>query len=247
MRYEMNRKAFTLIELLVVIAITAILAAILFPVFAQAREKARQTACLSNVKQMALATAMYVQDYEAFPAFSFVTAGVTLRWYDLILPYTRSQQLHTCPTVPHLKFGRNPAYGYNYQYLGNSRVNCYNVPVSDSQIQTPAQTVLIADSQGTGTRICDNDQPTDPDYLSLDCLGNHAYTIDPPLLPQCKAGDGPNRFATGGTPGLRSPIHPRHSGGANVVFVDGHAKWTRTDEFELDNRWWNGRYPDPTP
>jgi prepilin-type N-terminal cleavage/methylation domain-containing protein/prepilin-type processing-associated H-X9-DG protein len=240
-------KAFTLIELLVTIAIIAILAAILFPVFAQAREKARQTACLNNVKQMALATAMYVQDYEAFPPVSLFTLGLNIRWYDLIQPYVRSQQLHTCPTVPHLKFGRNPAYGYNYQYLGNSRVNCSNVPVADSAIQTPAQTVLIADSRGTGTRLCDNDEPTDQDYLSVDCLGNHAYTIDPPVLPPCKSGGGPNRFSAGGTPGLRSPIHPRHLGGANVTFVDGHAKWVRTDEFERDNRWWNGRYPDPAP
>jgi prepilin-type N-terminal cleavage/methylation domain-containing protein/prepilin-type processing-associated H-X9-DG protein len=247
MRYRFDQKAFTLIELLVVIAVIAILAAILLPVFAQAREKARQTACLSNVKQMALATAMYVQDYEAFPPVSFFTLGLNIRWYDLIQPYVRNQQLHTCPTVPHLKFGRNPAYGYNYQYLGNSRVNCSNVPVPDSAIQTPAHTILIADSRGTGTRLCDNDEPTDPDYTSVDCLGNHGYTIDPPVLPPCKTGGGPNRFSAGGTPGLRSPIHPRHFGGANVVFVDGHARWTRTDEFEQDNRWWNGRYPDPNP
>ncbi|MCS6949238.1 MAG: DUF1559 domain-containing protein [bacterium] len=242
-----NRRAFTLIELLVVIAIIAILAAILFPVFAQARAKARQTACLSNLRQIALATALYAQDYEAFPAFSYVTAGQQIRWYNLLEPYTRSQALFTCPSLPHLKFGRNMGYGYNYQYLGNSRVNCYNVPVTESQIEAPAFTIAVADSQGTGTRPCDNDDPTDADYMNLECLGNHGYSIDPPVLPPCKAGGGPNRYSSGGTPGFRSPVHPRHNGGANIAFVDGHAKWMRVDELEMDNRWWNGRYPDPNP
>lgn len=242
-----NIIAFTLVELLVVIAMVAILAAILMPVFAQAREKARQTACLSNLKQLSLANALYLQDYEAFPAFSYVTAGQQIRWYNLLEPYTRNQPLFTCPSLPHLRFGRNMGYGYNYQYLGNSRTNCYNVPVTESQIETPAATIAIADSQGTGTRLCDNDDPSDPDYLNLDCLGNHGYSIDPPILPPCKAGGGPNRYSSGGTPGLRSPIHPRHNGGGNVAFVDGHAKWMRTEEFNIDNRWWNGRYPDPNP
>lgn len=244
---DAHRLAFTLIELLVVIAIIAILAAILFPVFAQAREKARQTACLSNLTQIGLATAMYVQDYEAFPTYSHTVGGIELRWFDHVLPYVRSQQLHSCPTVPHLKFGRNPAYGYNYQYLGNSRSNCSNVPVSDAEITTPAHTILVGDSRGSGTRICDNDEPTDPDYRNIECLGNHGYTIDPPLLPPCRSGGGPNRYGTGGTPGIRTPLHPRHNGGANIAFVDGHAKWMRVDELDMDNRWWNGRYPDPNP
>ncbi len=244
---EGNRRAFTLIELLVVIAIIAILAAILFPVLAQARGKARQAACLSNLKQLALATALYLQDYHAFPAFSYVTAGLQVRWYNLLEPYTRSQPLFHCPSVPHLKVGRNMAYGYNYQYLGNSRANCSNVPVSEAQIESPAFTVAIADSQGTGTQWCDNDDPSDPDYLNLACLGNHGYSIDPPVLPPCKTGGGPNRYSAGGTPGVRSPVHARHQGGANVAFVDGHAAWMRTEALDADNRWWNGRYPDPTP
>lgn len=88
-----KRRAFTLIELLVVIAIIAILAAILFPVFAQAREKARQTSCLSNMKQIALGVMMYSQDYdETFPLGSYIlgtmTAAVT--WQDLVEPYVKS-------------------------------------------------------------------------------------------------------------------------------------------------------------
>ncbi len=242
-----NKLAFTLIELLVVIAIIAILAAILFPVFAQAREKARQTACLSNLRQIGLAIALYAQDYEAFPAFSYVTAGVQLRWFNLLEPYTRSQPLLVCPSASHLKPGRNMGYGYNYQYLGNSRANCYNVPVTESQIETPASTIAVADSQGTGTKWCDNDEPTDADYTNIQCLGNHGYSIDPPVLPPCRAGGGPNRYSAGGTPGVRAPLAPRHNGGANIAFVDGHARWMRTAELDADNRWWNGRYPDPNP
>src|SRR5712675_1031082 len=84
---------FTLIELLVVIAIIAILAAILFPVFAQAREKARQTTCVSNKKQIALATLMYIQDYdETFPLGAYNTDPTIaiVMWYDLIEPYVKA-------------------------------------------------------------------------------------------------------------------------------------------------------------
>lgn len=244
-RQSAAKVAFTLIELLVVIAIVAILAAMLLPVFAHAREKSRQTACLSNIRQMATAVTMYLQDYEAFPMYA--VAGQETRWWNQLEPYIRSRELYRCPTVPQLRYGRNMAYGYNYQYLGNSRGNCWNVPVVETQIETPANMLAIADSQGSGTRPCDNDEPTDPDYINLSCLGNHGYAIDPPVLPPCKSGGGPNRYATGGTPGVRVAPAERHSGGANVAFIDGHAKWMRTELLNADNRWWNGRYPDPNP
>src|SRR5688500_1832645 len=86
------RTGFTLIELLVVIAIIAILAAILFPVFAQARAKARQAACMSNMKQFGLAMLMYAQDYEeTLPFAAYNPPGQTLiMWYDLVEPYVKS-------------------------------------------------------------------------------------------------------------------------------------------------------------
>ena len=96
-------RGFTLIELLVVIAIIAILAAILFPVFAQAREKARQTGCLSNLKQIGNALTMYVQDYdEILPSPDHATDGPSSlndpKWMDRIYPYARNEQLFNCPS-----------------------------------------------------------------------------------------------------------------------------------------------------
>ncbi len=109
-----NRKGFTLIELLVVIAIIAILAAILFPVFAKAREKARQTACASNLKQIATATLMYVQDYdESFPLFG---AGnrfpTTISWAMAVSPYVKNRQVFRCPSDG--RSGITCSYGNNY-------------------------------------------------------------------------------------------------------------------------------------
>src|SRR5215216_6862587 len=103
-------KGFTLIELLVVIAIIAILAAILFPVFARARENARRSACQSNLKQIGLGLLQYTQDYdEAFVADWFTgtgpvptdpegTPGAHYKWQDAIYSYVKSEQLFTCPS-----------------------------------------------------------------------------------------------------------------------------------------------------
>jgi prepilin-type N-terminal cleavage/methylation domain-containing protein/prepilin-type processing-associated H-X9-DG protein len=95
-----KRSGFTLIELLVVIAIIAILAAILFPVFAKAREKARQTSCASNEKQLGLAILQYVQDYdEMMPAYDKTGAGATA-WAGRIYPYVKAVAVYTCPDDP---------------------------------------------------------------------------------------------------------------------------------------------------
>ena len=102
------RKAFTLIELLVVIAIIAILAAILFPVFAKAREKARTITCTSNAKQLALAVSQYVQDYdETLPLGNMY--AVDGEWWKLVQPYCKSTQMLVCPTTKIEPSG----YGWN--------------------------------------------------------------------------------------------------------------------------------------
>jgi competence protein ComGC len=104
---ERRRRAFTLIALLVVVAIIAILAAILFPVFAQAREKARQTSCLSNMKQIGMAITMYVTDYEAYPMHSSPSsANPRTRWPDYISPYVKNEPLFICPSAPLNLFGK---------------------------------------------------------------------------------------------------------------------------------------------
>src|SRR6188472_2432696 len=99
MSARLRRSAFTLIELLVVIAIIAILAAILFPVFAQAREKARQSACLSNCKQIGLAVMMYGEDWDqSYPLFAHYPNTVPM-WFQVIQPYIKNEHVFTCPSV----------------------------------------------------------------------------------------------------------------------------------------------------
>ncbi len=97
MSTHQRRSAFTLIELLVVIAILAILAAILFPVFAKAREKARQASCGSNYKQVAVAILMYSQDYDERTLHADHTTGYA--WFDPLQAYVKSEQMFKCPSM----------------------------------------------------------------------------------------------------------------------------------------------------
>ena len=175
------KKGFTLIELLVVIAIIAILAAILFPVFARAREKARQTSCLNNVKQLSLGAKMYSQDYDEEILPAYVYSGHT--WNQLVEPYIKNLQVFRCPS----EAGQALGYGINRQlYLRHSY---YGVKLAE--VNYPAQTILLGDSNG--------------------------YRFD-------SAWWGSWVF-----------IPARHNGGANLGFVDGHAKW---HQLQLD--------PDPS-
>ncbi|MCW3052556.1 MAG: prepilin-type N-terminal cleavage/methylation domain [Chthonomonadales bacterium] len=99
-RQPQRRNAFTLIELLVVIAIIAILAAILFPVFAQAREKARQTSCLSNLKQIGIGLIMYQSDYDSmYPPSQLGVAPLIVSWPTMIQPYIKNEQVFVCPST----------------------------------------------------------------------------------------------------------------------------------------------------
>ncbi|MGQ9731394.1 MAG: DUF1559 family PulG-like putative transporter [Candidatus Zipacnadales bacterium] len=135
------RRGFTLIELLVVIAIIAILAAILFPVFARAREKARQTSCLNNLKQIGLGALMYSSDYdEILPVGDRVNS---VWWYDIIQPYIKNTQIYRCPSY---LAGATLGYGISKCMMCPHWCSHTDWP-AEAQIQRPAEIVFVADSQ----------------------------------------------------------------------------------------------------
>ncbi len=159
----MRRKGFTLIELLVVIAIIAILAAILFPVFARAREKARQSSCLSNVKQIMTSWLMYAQDYDELtnryagytaPSIVIPPGGLSY-WFEHLYPYAMNSQIFSCPsirrptvtsggeTAPHPDFPTGVHYGYN-TYLSS-------VPIA--YFKSPSRLGVIVDGLNNYWRI----------------------------------------------------------------------------------------------
>ena len=202
-----RRRGFTLIELLVVIAIIAILAAILFPVFAKAREKARQSSCLSNVKQLMLGVMQYAQDYdETMPCGVWYGPGWTMEYaWDYTVdwgsgtstlgqlgPYTRNAQINICPSAKTLQSWGRPysGYGLNATYLCPDGM----WGAALGAVQSPAETVLMGDSA----------------YVSggAYCQNNYLRAPGDPMR-----GWG-NLFG----------LHFRHNNVANVVYVDGHAK-----------------------
>ena len=162
------KRGFTLIELLVVIAIIAILAAILFPVFARAREKARQASCSSNLKQLATSFLMYAQDYdEVLPPYADkgCSDGHTCyQWWKTTMPYIQNSQVLRCPSRPTVSVG----YAVNY-----SRVNgCGNSPPM-SKLDEPAETMTLIDGNAL-TYTCPESGPFDFDQSLYDA-GDHSY------------------------------------------------------------------------
>ncbi len=148
------RKGFTLIELLVVIAIIAILAAILFPVFARAREKARQSNCLSNVKQQVLGMMMYAQDYDETmmsiyydldDSDSYTVGDST--WISVVIPYVKNNQIFTCPSK------KNWTYGYAVNYSYWSSIDGYTPPMGQplAEMDRPSETVLVLDNNSSNS------------------------------------------------------------------------------------------------
>ncbi|MES2463752.1 MAG: DUF1559 domain-containing protein, partial [Armatimonadota bacterium] len=133
------RRAFTLIELLVVIAIIAILAAILFPVFAQAREKARQASCLSNSKQIGLGLTMYSQDYdETLPrVYTSVLPQGPRDWKTDIVPLLKNDAIYVCPSKPEQQQG----YAYNYWFATNTGKALADIPL-------PAKQLIVGEVMG---------------------------------------------------------------------------------------------------
>jgi len=190
-------KGFTLIELLVVIAIIAILAAILFPVFAKVREKARQTSCVSNLKQLGLGMMQYVQDNdETFPdgydgQSTNINAGQIFFWPQAIFPYVKSYGVYQCPDNARSKTDAC-AYLFNNHYMNKAPL---------AQVDTPAQVIMLSD--GLVTPISDNPDKH-PDNLTTGHGLNSDYTI------WVFAG----RIIEDG--------NARHTDHVNLAFADGH-------------------------
>jgi len=140
-----SRGGFTLIELLVVIAIIAILAAILFPVFARARENARKSNCASNVKQIGIGCTMYFQDYdECVLHYRQEAPGDTsFLWRDKIAPYVKNVGVFTCPSAR-----TEQGYGWNYRYLGvpGAGGTASTAASSLAQITAPSETVMVGEA-----------------------------------------------------------------------------------------------------
>jgi prepilin-type N-terminal cleavage/methylation domain-containing protein/prepilin-type processing-associated H-X9-DG protein len=211
----MRRDAgFTLIELLVVIAIIAILAAILFPVFARAREKARQSACLSNVKQLSLGIQMYTQDYDEFypPAYNY---GSGLQWIYVVEPYVKNDQVFQCTSFKRSSWG----IGVNPQICVLDRDAPY-VFRSMAEIEEPSTTMVLCCSST---------------YYLHRTGYVHAY------VPGTACGRDPvdvdSRFADYGYK-IPDFENGRHNGGNNVGYCDGHAKWMESCKiYRTDSLW----------
>lgn len=240
-----SHRAFTLIELLVVIAIIALLAAILFPVFGRARENARRTSCLNNMKQIGLGVSQYTQDYdERLPFSNNQVAGDpnSGRWPIKLLPYVKSVQLFVCPsytdyTLPANWNGGGSTYAINRSISDIHYVGSY-YGRHLSEIPDSAGTTLVAETADLGGNSNaifsspDNYQPlTWSKYIDTTSQfkGNSDWQWTPPSN---FTGTGINYYGTNDANGnnKRRPI-PRHFDGLNVVYCDGHAKWVRVDRF----------------
>ncbi len=209
-----KRRAFTLIELLVVIAIIAILAAILFPVFAKAREKARQSSCSSNVKQLSLAFLQYAQDYdETFPHVydDGLAPGGALRiiWADKIYPYAKNRQVYACPSAnPNMA----PAGGWPDSLRGTRYQMCMTHVMPEgasnqgrrmAELVSVAETLMLAESSNA--------------WWTHFCARHSTWGTGGPII------------SSNGRPALIGSLgettYGWHNEGSNVGFFDGHVKW----------------------
>jgi len=223
-RMKKFNKGFTLIELLVVIAIIAILAAILFPVFARARESARRSSCLSNLKQLGLGMMMYSQDYDeklprrynsnmgpgtggACPSsYTQCVWVIDAPGYRMLLdPYLKNQQITICPSRQSGASNIRPDYGYN---------GVFGSGYALASIELPSEMLLFADDQFQSRTQY---SPTS----ELDWGANYNKK---PLTRPASTSERDTTYPFG-----------RHLDGVNVAFCDGHAKW-----LNMSKMWNNG-------
>ena len=214
------KAAFTLIELLVVIAIIAVLAAILFPVFAQAREKARQVSCMSNLRQIGLALMQYVQDNDETltpnDQRDSVTDAPVANWVDLLYPYAKNTGVFLCTSASEGEYGRSfamPTLSYTYAinnvYYGDPAENLFGASgtsITIAQLEDVAGTIFAGDAGGGNSY--------GPKWryqmLGIDRIPDS----NPPAFGEASQG----RFVA------------RHNRGLNMTFFDGHTKWMNVDQ-----------------
>ncbi len=218
-----QRNGFTLIELLVVIAIIAILAAILFPVFARARDRARQATCSSNMRQIGLAIMMYLQDYdETFPGeMNFLVSGDSgtrgRGWYDVMAPYTTNEEISVCPTGWYelTRSGMPNPTGF----WGRSFRGSYAAPAQDSTNRTTlgAFRPIWANYYPPGIPLATIVNPS-----GTVMLFESTHIAGQNIVSYGRNNDGTLR--TMDDQGRRGRQHFRHNGMMNVLFGDGHVK-----------------------
>ena len=216
------RRGFTLIELLVVIAIIAILAAILFPVFARAREKARQASCMSNLKQIGIAVRMYAQDHHDLlpmaneypasppPADGYHQGPPAI--YDVLDPYTRNKQIFRCPSYP----DKEQTVGYvvnGWPDAGGTRPRHSRL----TECRRPAAVIYLTDNEDGPWRTIIR-TATDRDLTRCDVwTATH--------LPDSESQD----ITTG-----RRVARARHRNGCNVLFLDWRVDWMAAEAMTVE-------------
>ena len=232
-----KKSGFTLIELLVVIAIIAILAAILFPVFAKVREKARQTSCLSNEKQLGLGFTQYIQDNdETFPVQggedpTSIQSSLGMGWGGQIYPYVKSTGVYKCPDdgtgvqVNGTTTSYPVSYAANLSLLrtdGGSNTDPHPGP-SIAVLSAPSKTILLSEVKGIYANITSiNERPNVNNVMSSVSNGTGQVY---PFLAFGSGGDEQTGCLGGYT--CSSNNVARHTEGSNYLLADCHAKWLR--------------------
>lgn len=225
------KRGFTLIELLVVISIISILAAILFPVFARARENARRSGCASNMKQIGLALMQYTQDFdEKFPRPAPIEGGMG-DWASLILPYMKSVQIFRCPShhqAPGASIDVGPVSDYAYSAwfgFGSSDARAPQGVISQATLTKPSLTVVIAENFT---------------YDGRNWIGSAGdWRSSGPPTPRTGGEAYCNWMScTAGLAQFQTPMAQMHLGGVNYTFTDGHVKWYKSaNEYESAVVW----------
>ncbi|MEO6907138.1 MAG: DUF1559 domain-containing protein [Abditibacteriaceae bacterium] len=229
--------AFTLIELLVVIAIIAILAAILFPVFARARENARRASCMSNMKQLGLGLFMYSQDYdEKLPSGSLLGGFGQLYgmgWAGELYPYVKNAQVFRCPSDSYTSTAADQ-YALSYAYnlaIARTDLQCGPAPIgiggSISKFNAPTKTIVLCEITGLQAYLTSTPETIGATGLSPSTEG-YGINVDGSTTFQGSFATGPMaRGVPGGSPLSTSSLDGRHLSGSNFLLADGHVKWYR--------------------